>query len=420
MKGCKKWSRNLSRAPRINPPHKEVFQASIFIMGLLHVEMVGPSEQYARSSAFKAPADTSSNRFHPARLVQGSCRPIAAPIGWVRSGPEKIFAEIQSHMEGAHWYLAGVQLVACQCVAGEGAVAFFRWCNAVVTAEAVVVNMDECSLGFFVEGGKGTVLRGVKASTRASLSLRRSRCTYIASIALNPELNRKLPQILIGNRAQFTNTFLAFARRAVGARLILWKNQTAWNNSNFMVKYLQLVIEAWQATCPHRPLCVLFDCAQCHLTDEVYKLACAAGVRLLIVPAGATSILQPLDVYVFRRLRDDLRRRWTSVQSCASSGAVSKGEWVSLVANAVQTIVSQPCWTHAFEGTGVCGGQGKLSKRLLQTLQWAHCPAIPLGLPSLGQVCHLFPTRGHVDVDAWVHFTEPADLAARRFIPTVD
>lgn len=242
----------------------------------------------------------------------------------------------------------------------------------------------------------------------------------MASIASNPELNAKLPQILIGNPNHFTNSFLASARLAVGEKLLLWKNKTAWNNAAFMVKYLTLVFEVWRTTCPDQQLCVLFDCACCHLTDEAYKVACAAGVPLLVVPSATTAVLQPLDVYVFRCLREDIRRRWTCFRSSSASGAVSKHEWVCLVADAVRNIVSQQSWQHAFEGTGVFGGQEKLGKRLLQALHWAHCPAIAPGLPSLGQACNLFPSRTKVDVDAWLSLTEPADVLERRFIRTID
>lgn len=171
-----------------------------------------------------------------------------------------------------------------------------------------------------------------------------------------------------------------------------------------MCSYLRLLHENWQSYCPEKPLTLLFDCAACHLHSTVRSLAKTLGLQVLVVPAGATGTLQPLDAYIFRTLRCEIRRQWTQTKSEAAEGVVSREAWLRVMATAVETVLSHRDWQRAFEGTGVTKQQNCISSHALKALQWDECPKIPAGRPSVGQASCIFPSRGagSGNIEAWV------------------
>ena len=288
------------------------------------------------------------------------------------------------------------------CIALQ-ALAFWRWANC-IPPDALLVNMDECSLGFYMDQGKGTVIIGLpQAGIRASLSLRRSRVTFMAGISSDRAFNLLVPQVLVVNNRQFSLKLITAIERDVGDRLQLWRSHTAWTTSVLMRRYITSLHEKWQSFCPERPLWLIIDCAASHLEPSVLVHARSLGVTPIVVPSHTTHLLQPLDAYVFAHLRTDLRRRWVAARSQSLDSTVSKAQWVSLVADASEHILARRDWKRAFEGTGIIGQQAGLSSRLLQELQWAACPEIPIGMPSLGQASSIFPPKKTINVSQWLH-----------------
>ena len=107
------------------------------------------------------------------------------------------------------------------------AVAFYRWINAVLCAckkPCLIVKMDEASLTYELTGIVGTVLKsrpsmGWEPGQRVRLGDRRGNVTYIASISNDEEVNKILPQILLGNSHRFSKRLVKDAEAAVGDRL---------------------------------------------------------------------------------------------------------------------------------------------------------------------------------------------------------
>lgn len=283
------------------------------------------------------------------------------------------------------------------------AYSFYRWANC-IPPENILVNMDECSLAMHVEGCRGTVLRSARGAVRASLNTQRSRMTLLASVSTDVGFNAILPQVLIANKTQLPIKFMKTLDPAITDRLKIWRGATAWNTAAFMCAYLHLLHERWQSYSPGKPLTLLFDCAACHLHSTVRTLAKTLGLQILVVPAGATGTLQPLDAYIFRTLRCEIRRRWTQTKSEAAEGVVSREAWLRVMATAVEAVLAHRDWGRAFEGTGVTKQQSCISSHTLKALQWNECPKIPAGRPSVGQASCMFPSRGagSGNIEAWV------------------
>ena len=57
---------------------------------------------------------------------------------------------------------------------------------------------------------------------------------------------------------------------------------------------------------------------------------------MILVPAGMTGVLQPLDVYVFRQFRAKMRELWLDCKGDAEDGVVTLQLWLQVVCNAIQ------------------------------------------------------------------------------------
>ena len=84
-------------------------------------------------------------------------------------------------------------------------------------------------------------------------------------------------------------------------------------------------------------------------------------MRPLFVPAKTTSLLQPLDVYVFRVFKELLRRRFHDRYAVRSEGVDM--QWFLRVLYEVidEVIVARP-WPHIFPNVGLSDGQLHVSR----------------------------------------------------------
>ena len=77
---------------------------------------------------------------------------------------------------------------------------------------------------------------GWEPGQRVRLGDRRGNVTYIASISNDEEVNKILPQILLGNSHRFLKRLLKDAKAAVGDMVVIWRENSAWNNHYLMQK----------------------------------------------------------------------------------------------------------------------------------------------------------------------------------------
>jgi hypothetical protein len=89
-------------------------------------------------------------------------------------------------------------------------------------------------------------------------------------------------------------------------------NEKAWNNAELMVKWIQEHLKTYMDRCGVQELLLVMDSVKFHLTEEVRDALKKLHVVLAVVPAGCTSILQPLDTHinkVFKRHMKDATER---------------------------------------------------------------------------------------------------------------
>ena len=275
--------------------------------------------------------------------------------------------------------------------------------------EPLVINMDEASLAYHVAGAVGTVLRPGKhkhlqAADRCRLSDRRGNITYIASICNDKALNEKLPQILLGNSHRFTLKLLRAAKGILGDQVVLWREKSGWNNTRLMQRYIDLLLMSLGDLVSQRTLLLVLDMAPCHIHPDVQAYAMSKGVRMVLVPAGLTWLLQPLDTHVFRQFRMKMQEGWLASKSRAEDGRIPMIDWLQVVAATIRDVVSGRDWQRAFEHSGLLLEQTIMPQHRLQLFGWDTHPTVAPGLPALGQAGQMFPRRSKCNVAEWVHW----------------
>ena len=104
-----------------------------------------------------------------------------------------------------------------------------------------------------------------------------------------------------------------------------------------------------------------------------FRLAFSAAelnIWVIIIPAGATWLLQPLDVCCFGSFKRHLKDEYCRARS--AKGKVTAPEWLVLVIQAAVWLGSRS-WTLTFQLTGITGhGQQRLRKQSEAQLKIAH------------------------------------------------
>ena len=182
----------------------------------------------------------------------------------------------------------------------------------------LVINMDETSVVRHTSGLVGTIVKYPAGMMRAgdpgSLGDRRSCITFMASITHDTAIQPKLPQILIGNKHQFTAQVMRLAQ-TLPKNIHLYKQQSAWNNHACMRKYISLLGKSLGDAVRQRYVILLLDVHRSHIDQSILTHAKRCGIRLCYVPASMTGDLQPCDTHLFWKFKSAFRDCWAALQS---------------------------------------------------------------------------------------------------------
>ena len=171
-----------------------------------------------------------------------------------------------------------------------------------------------------------------------------------------------------------------------------------------MQKYIELLCSQLGGILEERTVFLVVDMAACHIHPSVHSHALERGVRMILIPAGMTAVLQPLDVYVFSQFRSKMKELWLDCKSVAEDGEMPFTLWLTVVCDAIRLIIAGKNWRSAFERVGLMSGQSLVSAKILEAFGWTACPAVPETLPAVGQASAMFPRRSRVNVRMWVEW----------------
>ena len=107
-----------------------------------------------------------------------------------------------------------------------------------------------------------------------------------------------------------------------------------------------------------------------HTCKEVAATATRADVLLHMIPGKITSVLQPLDAYVFATFKRVLRSLYEEALLHSVTGTVLNHEVLPMIINTINTVVRTKDWRHAFEGCGWGCSQARIVLRFQRRLRW--------------------------------------------------
>ena len=291
------------------------------------------------------------------------------------------------------------------------AAAYFQWINFALSSgptglRPLVLNMDETAIGRCFHGLRGTIVTTASKvgspSEHASLSQRRSYISYLACVADDPAVQAKLPQVLLGNKHQFTLNFLRSAAGTLPPNIQLWRQTSSWNSHSTMRKWLSLLAKSLGKLMSERYVVLLLDVHPSHIHNSIFLHARRCGVRIVYIPAKMTWLLQPCDTHVFARLKLALRLSWQDQKSRSPDGEVSTEGWMRLVCNSIVSVVSKGDWRRSFLRNGVLDAQQQISDRLRAELGVHGDRIWSNEQPTPDAVMSIFPSRWKVDVLSYV------------------
>ena len=115
---------------------------------------------------------------------------------------------------------------------------------------------------------------------------------------------------------------------------------------------------------------VLFlDALRAHISTVVLDAMSETRILPLIIPAGLTDTLQPLDTHIFSTLKNKLRENVEQARCSAASGDVSMPRFIGCVRDALGEILSGRDWSHAFVHNGFELNQNQVSAELEALVQ---------------------------------------------------
>ena len=210
---------------------------------------------------------------------------------------------------------------------------------------------------------------GAPSRLGVKLSLQRTNITYVALISDDEAFTAELPQFIIGDGRSFTTARYPHYWDAAPPNVYLLKSAKAWNNWYTMVKILRILGLVGRTLRPECQIILCLDTAGSHLHEQVLRTSHEEGLRLVLIPAKCTSLLQPLDVYVFRVFKERLRRRFHDIHGDAT-GPVSVDTILQALYDAIWNTIVHRAWPDIFDKCGISYGQLAVSDYLNRHLVW--------------------------------------------------
>ena len=271
----------------------------------------------------------------------------------------------------------------------------------------VRINMDESSCKLSPQPRRGCLAlpSGMKSKLckqierRNPLKVRRSAVTLAAFISDDDEVNKALPQIIVGGEhvLQAWMTPLLMNNRTDG--LFVLRRKSAWLNSDVVVNLVNVLGESLKPFASTRRFVLLLDAAKLHLSKKVVRACTRQGIYVMYVPASMTSFLQPLDTHVFSLFKRYITRKYEEALVNSGSGEVSTFNYLKILIEAVEHIIQGRSWKQAFLQTGFGSQQSKVSRSLRTKLQLDSVPSIDSRLPTFEELAVIYPSNVEPAVD---------------------
>ena len=223
--------------------------------------------------------------------------------------------------------------------------------------ETVFVNLDETPMAKQMAARRGYVchlIGTLDSDWHARIATRdtRSHATLMAAVCDDALLQKHLPQLLLTKDKTLTRAEkTALAHLPLPVRWL--SGTTGWMTSSILKQVLTIYRRAIRAVRPNAEIVMVFDVAPQHVTHEVFMHLNRLGLHTLLIPAGMTWLLQPLDTHVFSTLKRSLHDRQTRGRALSPLGILPANSWIQIAGAAIKEVLVDRDWTHSLRGNGL-------------------------------------------------------------------
>ena len=123
----------------------------------------------------------------------------------------------------------------------------------------------------------------------------RQTLTQLMIISNIPAVQARLPHIFIGNGRSLPKKDLRALTVPYPCRVEFWRGKSGWNDASKMKQFLSRLADVFVLEFPDLEPVLFMDAASCHLGEGVALHAANVGVRLVVVLARCTMLVQPCD-----------------------------------------------------------------------------------------------------------------------------
>ena len=96
-------------------------------------------------------------------------------------------------------------------------------------------------------------------------------------------------------------------------------------------------------------VCVVLDVCACHVPERVLAKAGRCGFAFVFIAAGMTSVMQPLDVFVFAKFKASLHAAFEWLAHRAPDGHVDIVSYIAKILEVATHVFFDSDWRWAFQ-----------------------------------------------------------------------
>ena len=222
------------------------------------------------------------------------------------------------------------------------------------------LNMDETAIRRFVHQRRGWHLsvsgkkqnRFQAAQRVAPVNMKRC-VSLVALITSDATLQACLPQVLLVNtKGEVRMWRKEVVKKMQSETFQIWQEETQWMTAATMQKYVRLLRTALDTAGKERAV-LLMDACRAHMAEDIWPVFHECNIRPVVIPAGMTRWLQPLDVYVFGYFKRHLAEVGTAaLRRQGEARELPFEEWLQALYQSVTDILIHKDWARTFVRIG--------------------------------------------------------------------
>ena len=232
---------------------------------------------------------------------------------------------------------------------------------------------------------------------QASLSVRRRAVTLVAFVADDCEVQRVLPQIIVGCTNNIPPMWAAAQRRRLDCVYVV-RQAHGWLNTIAFKNVFKLLGACLRPLAESRFFILSMDAAPVHMTASAARASHRAGLMPHLLPARTTSLLQPLDTLVFARLKRCIGQDYETACLRSATATPSLSTTLDIFRKVANDVLTQGDHQSAFLKCGLGGKQQHVGRSLLRYLDVDAAPTVSSDLPSLEQLQCIYAAKKSIPV----------------------